>query len=307
MKKIRFITMLLAMMMMISACGKNQEPKSLSETEVIQQESAPVSMDEQDPMQENLVDLANPPVPKWKPTLELTDEEIAALDNTQIVWGPGTFMDEMNRPTACVALQEQYGKYDTWFMKGEDNKIYLTFDEGYENGYTPVILDALKEAGISAVFFITMDYAVSEPELVQRMIDEGHVVGNHTVHHPNMTKLSLEEMKEEVMGLHEYVKENFGGYEMFLFRNPEGAISDRAMALVQSLGYQTTMWSYAYLDWDVNNQMDPATALEKTVGALHPGAVYLLHAVSSTNAAIIVDFVEQAEAKGYEFVKWTRG
>jgi len=291
--------------MLLTACGK--EPKSLSETEVIRQESAPVSKDDQDPMQEDLVDLANPPKPEWKPTLELTEDEIQALDNTQIVWGPGPFMDEQTRPTACVALQEQYGKYDTWFMKGEDKQIYLTFDEGYENGYTPKILDALKAADVSAVFFITMDYAVSEPELVQRMIDEGHVLGNHSVHHPNMTTLTLDEMREEVMGLHEYVKENFGGYEMFLFRNPEGAISDRAMALVQSLGYQTTMWSYAYADWDPNNQMDPAQALQKTVDALHPGAVYLLHAVSSTNAAIIEDFVAQAQAEGYEFVKWERG
>ena len=301
------IVMILIMVMLITSCGRNKKPKSLEETEILQQESAPVSLDEQDPMQEDLVDLANPPKPEWKPSMYLTDDEIAALDNTQIVWGPGPFMDEQNRPTACVALQEQYGKYDTWFIKGDEKKIYLTFDEGYENGYTPKILDALKEAGVSAVFFVTMDYVVSEPELVQRMIDEGHVVGNHSVHHPNMTTLSVEEMREEIMGLHDYIKENFGGYEMFLFRNPEGAISDRAMAVAQSLGYQTTMWSYAYLDWDVNNQMDPAQALEKTVGALHPGAVYLLHAVSSTNAAIIQDFVAQAEAQGYEFVKWTRG
>lgn len=312
MKKVGIIFLCLLMALYtLTACSRNssageESGSSVDSTAEESQESVPdtakVSNDDQDPMPEDLIDLT---VPEWEPKQRLSDEEIEALDSTQVVWGPGAQVNDQNQPVACVALQEQFDQYDAWFLKGDDKQIYLTFDEGYENGYTPKILDALKEAGVSAVFFITMDYAESEPELVQRMIDEGHVVGNHSVNHKNMTQLSIEEAKSEVMGLHDYVKENFD-YEMYLFRNPEGAISEKEMAAVQSVGYQSTLWSFAYADWDPDNQMDPSVALERALGALHPGAVYLLHAVSSTNAAILEDFVAQAQAQGYEFVKWTR-
>ena len=166
-----------------------------------------------------------------------TLEEIEQLDSKQITWGPGSILDGQGRPEACVMLQQQYGKYSAWFIGQEEDKIYLTFDEGYENGYTSQILDVLKEKNVSAVFFVTMDYVTKEPELVQRMIDEGHAVGNHTTNHPNMTRISLEDAKKEVEQLHEYIQSEFG-YEMMLFRAPEGAISEQTMALLQSMGYR---------------------------------------------------------------------
>ena len=231
---------------------------------------------------------------------KLSQEEILQLESKQITWGPGSILDGDGRPEACVMLQEQYEKYSAWFLGQEKDKVYLTFDEGYENGYTAQILDVLKEKKVSAVFFVTMDYVVQEPELVQRMIDEGHAVGNHTTHHPNMTRISLEEAQAEVEELHEYVLNEFG-YEMTLFRAPEGAISEQTMALLQSMGYENVLWSFAYHDWDVNQQMSCETALKKATEQLHPGAIYLLHAVSRTNAEILGDWIDAARAQGYEF------
>ena len=231
---------------------------------------------------------------------EFSMEEIMQLEAKQITWGPGSILDSEGRPEACVRLQEQYGKYSAWFLGQNEDRVYLTFDEGYENGYTARILDVLKEKNVTAVFFVTMDYVVNEPELVQRMIDEGHTVGNHTTNHPNLTKISLEEAKEEVQELHEYMLDKFG-YEMTLFRAPEGAISEQTMALLQSMNYENVLWSFAYHDWDVNQQMSCETALKKTTEQLHPGAIYLLHAVSRTNAEILGDWIDETRAQGYEF------
>ena len=232
--------------------------------------------------------------------LKFSMEEIMQLEAKQITWGPGSILDSEGRPEACVRLQEQYGKYSAWFLGQNEDRVYLTFDEGYENGYTARILDVLKEKNVTAVFFVTMDYVVNEPELVQRMIDEGHTVGNHTTNHPNLTNISLEEAKEEVQELHEYMLDKFG-YEMTLFRAPEGAISEQTMALLQSMNYENVLWSFAYHDWDVNQQMSCETALKKTTEQLHPGAIYLLHAVSRTNAEILGDWIDETRAQGYEF------
>ena len=131
------------------------------------------------------------------------------------------------------------------------------------------------------------------------MIDEGHIVGNHSMNHPNFTTITPEEMYEEVKELHDYVQENFD-YTMFLFRYPEGVFSEQSLAVLQDAGYQTSFWSYAYNDWDQNNQPDPDTAYQKVTGALHPGAIYLLHAVSETNSEILGDFIDEARSQGYE-------
>ena len=231
----------------------------------------------------------------------LASAQLGELDTKQVTWGPGREVDELNRPTACVSLQEQYGKYDAVFLTDQEG-IWLTFDEGYENGYTASILDTLKEEEVPAVFFVTLDYVKKEPDLVRRMIDEGHTVGNHTAYHPNMTKSTREKAQEKIQVLHDYMQEEFQ-YTMTLFRNPEGAFSEQVLALTQSMGYKTVLWSYAYKDWDVKQQPDPQTALKNVTHGLHPGAVYLLHAVSSTNDQILKSFIEQARAEGYEFVQ----
>ncbi len=225
--------------------------------------------------------------------------DLSKLSGTKNGWGQGTQVDKDNRPTACDYYQEKYGKYDAVFIKENTKDIYLTFDEGYENGYTAKILDILKEKQAPAVFFVTYDYAKRNPELVKRMIAEGHAVGNHSYNHPSMPTISLEKASEEITKLHDYIKEQFG-YTMTLFRPPMGEYSEQTLALTQQLGYQSVFWSFAYKDWDPKNQPDEEKSLTKTVNACHGGAVYLLHAVSETNTNILGRFVDEVREKGFE-------
>ena len=222
------------------------------------------------------------------------------LDTTKLGWGPGGPVDADNRPDGATVYQEKYGQYAADFIRENNQNIYLTFDEGYENGYTDDILDTLKEKGVQAVFFVTMPYVQSEPELVQRMIDEGHIVGNHSVNHPSFPEISFEECQQEIMELHDYVKENFG-YEMSLFRFPMGEFSEADLKVVQDLGYRSVFWSFAYRDWLVDEQPDPQEAIATIEDKCHPGAIYLLHAVSETNAQILGQVIDDLRGEGYVF------
>ncbi len=245
-----------------------------------------------------------PPVSVDIPALtSAVRERLAALDNTNRGWGPGSEGDEKNRPIYAVSAEARYGQSFGSSYLMDDDKIYLTFDEGYENGYTAKILDVLKEKNVKAVFFITMSYAKNEPALVRRMIDEGHVIGNHSTEHRVFPTLTVEEAYQDVLLLHEYVLTNFG-YEMTLFRFPEGASSDRMQALLQEMGYTSVFWSFAYRDYDTENQPDPAEALEKITKSAHPGAIYLLHAVSATNTAVLGEAIDYFRAAGYEVAKY---
>lgn len=238
------------------------------------------------------------------PAMSVDFGAFAQLDATKKGWGwGGAGRDEFNRPVSPLVHQEKLGKYDAYFILPDSDKIYLTFDEGYEYGFTPMILDTLKEKGVSAVFFVTGHFVQTQPDLVRRMIDEGHVLGNHSNKHPNYADLPLAEAAKDLMTLHDTVKEQFG-YEMKLFRFPEGCYSEQLLAMVQSLGYKSVFWSFAHNDWDVNNQPITIEAQEKIVENAHPGAIYLLHAVSRTNAEVLGDAIDIIRAKGYEFGKW---
>ncbi len=237
------------------------------------------------------------PRPTDWPALSYTREELEAIDNTKSGWGQGIHVDSLNRPTACTSWQNAYGKYGAIYIMPETDPAYLTFDLGYEYGCTGRILDTLNAKGVKGTFFITMHYARSAPDMVQRMVDEGHIVANHSVNHKSMPDLTVAEMEEEIMGLHNYVKENFG-YEMFLFRPPSGEHSPRVLAVAQNLGYRSVMWSYTYLDYDVNNQKPHAEALELCTRNAHKGAVYLLHGVSETNTAILGDLIDYLNESG---------
>lgn len=219
------------------------------------------------------------------------------LSLTKIGWGLGKERDSENRPIDAVKAEEKYGELGARFLV-EEGKICLTFDEGYENGYTAKILDVLKEKGVKAIFFVTYDYCRTSPELVQRMIDEGHVIGNHSYTHPSLPDCSEKEVIEEVSALHDYVLEQFG-YEMVLFRFPKGEFSESTLKLVQDLGYTSIFWSFAYSDWDVSAQPDSAEAYAKIVDSTHSG-IYLLHAVSSTNAEILGSVIDFWHGEGYE-------
>ena len=215
-------------------------------------------------------------------------------------WGQGHNVDQENRPQACLQYQAEYGSLGGVFLGADQPVMTLTFDEGYENGYTAQILDTLQEKQVSAVFFCTLDYIEANPELVRRMIDEGHVVANHSASHASTPTLTAAEVAQEIQDVHQVVQEEFG-YTMTLFRNPEGSFCERDLAIAQALGYQSVFWSFAYVYWVVDDQPDPAESLTRLVEAIHPGAIYLLHPVSSTNAAILGDFIDQARGQGYEF------
>lgn len=235
-------------------------------------------------------------------TLHYPKIDTAGLDNTAIGWGMGPDRDELNRPVTALQYQDTYKDFNVDFIvPSEEKKIYLTFDEGYENGFSESILDTLKRHGAKGIFFVTKPYAESRPDLVRRMIDDGHVVGNHTVHHPSdgMQAHDINYQTNEVMELHDYIRENFH-YKMCLFRYPTGMFSKQSLAVVSNCGYRSVFWSFAYADWDRDNQPDPAEALNKLETSLHPGAIYLLHAVSATNESILDEFLTYAENQGYK-------
>lgn len=179
-------------------------------------------------------------------------------------------------------------------------KIYLTFDEGYENGYTPKILDVLYENKVNAIFFITGPYLEKEEELVKRMLAEGHAVGNHTINHKSLPMLDNKDIEAETVGLDSRFYEKFNKNMLFL-RPPKGEYSERSLDVTSNLGYINVFWSFAYDDWNVNRQRGWEYAFEKVTGNLHNGEIILLHAVSQDNAEALNSIIAYARDAGYEF------
>lgn len=237
-----------------------------------------------------------------KTALSTDFSEIGALPQKSYDWGPGGPVDEYNRSQGALSYNNKFGKYDAVFIGANpnDKKIYLTFDEGYEYGLTGSVLDTLKEKNVKACFFITYDFAREAPELVKRMIDEGHTVGNHSYSHKNYSTLTPVQAAEDLMKMHDYIKQNFN-YEMTLFRFPSGNFSEQSLAAVQKMGYKSVFWSFAYRDWIVDSQPDPQTSLERLTKAACPGNILLLHAVSKTNNQILGQLIENVRANGYEW------
>ena len=178
--------------------------------------------------------------------------------------------------------------------------IYLTFDCGYEAGYTEKILEVLKQNDVKATFFITGHYLNSEPDLVKRMIDEGHTIGNHTADHICMPESSEKQIKEDVMELHTALYEKFG-YEMKYLRPPKGEYSEKSIAYTNTLGYTTVMWSFAYDDWDRNKQGREEYGKQKILENVHNGEVMLLHSTSKDNSNILDYCIKEIKNMGYEF------
>lgn len=185
-------------------------------------------------------------------------------------------------------------------MKTKEKVLYLTFDCGWENGYTTTVLDILKQKNVPAAFFCTLSNIKAEPGLIARMINEGHIVGNHSTTHPDFSKISREKMATEIETCDNYLREKFG-YSSPYFRFPMGSYSASALDLVSSLGYKSVFWSVAYADWDVNDTKGKQYAFDTVTSRLHPGAVILLHSVSPDNAAALGDIIDWARKQGYEF------
>ena len=236
----------------------------------------------------------------------LSSSEVASpsnLDNTKTDWWFIRNKDHVppNFNTHLPYKLEDYGG----ICLGDTSRkvIYLTFDEGYENGYTPVILDILKAHNVKAIFFVTSTYITTNPDIISRMALEGHIVGNHTKSHPSMPKVAENEERfnEEINDVAEKYKEVTGQDMPPFFRPPMGHYSQKSLAMTKALGYKTVFWSFAYPDWDVKNQPTNQKAMEMMVGGLHNGGIYLLHAVSKTNTEVLGSFIEEATKMGYSF------
>ena len=217
---------------------------------------------------------------------------------TAVGYGQGTQVNEANIPLGALDFDAQYGKYGAYATTPDRNRIIITFDQGYENGVTGQILDTLKEKQVSAIFFLTGDYAKKEQALVRRMIAEGHMLGNHGMTHASLPLLDDAAAREEIMSLHDYVQKEYD-YTMQYFRCPCGEYSEQALRTVQSCGYKTVFWSGAHVDWLTDKQPDPAQSLEKLTGTAHGGEILLLHSVSSTNAQILGELIDRLREQGY--------
>lgn len=204
-----------------------------------------------------------------------------------------------------VSKKIDLSKYDAYFVDpkaGKKKYIYLTFDCGYENGFTPKILDVLKKEKVPAGFFVTKAFIRENPDLVKRMKKEGHVVGNHTVHHKSMPSLSDRDIKQEINDCSEFCKEATG-YEMDrFFRPPMGEYSERTLKVVKEMGYKTIFWSIAYLDYDVNNQPGEEYVINHFKQNYHNGAIPLIHNVSKSNANALSRVICTLRKKGYQFL-----
>lgn len=216
-------------------------------------------------------------------------------------WGL-SFQKEGEPPVGNASAQ-YLRQYDAYYLGDTSKKtIYLTFDAGYENGYTPAILDALKKHNAKATFFVVGNYIETSPDLVKRMVEEGHTVGNHTYHHPDMSKISDEaSFRQEMESLEALYKETTGQEMVRFYRPPQGKYSEANLKMAQALGYKTFFWSLAYVDWYVDKQPTADEAFGKLIPRIHPGAIVLLHSTSKTNADILDQLLTKWEEAGYTF------
>lgn len=216
-------------------------------------------------------------------------------------WGLSFQTD--GEPPIANASMEELAKFNAYYAQNTTEKVlYLTFDAGFENGNTPIILDALKKHSAPATFFVVGTYIESNPDLIKRMEKEGHIVGNHTYHHPDMTKLSSLSAFEKELKDVENAYTNVTGKEMTKFyRPPQGKYNENNLQMAKELGYHTFFWSLAYVDWQENNQPTKEEAFDKLLTRVHPGAIVLLHSTSKTNGEILDELLTKWEEMGYQF------
>ncbi|MCR5370915.1 MAG: polysaccharide deacetylase family protein [Clostridium sp.] len=236
-----------------------------------------------------------------------TAEELEAVMAT-VPAGPakaewGTFFLAANQPPRNDEDESFLRGYHAYAMVPTQEKyVFLTFDEGYENGYTPAILDVLKKHGIKACFFCTGSFIRDNPELIKRFHEEGHIIGNHTLTHPSMMKVATwQEFSRQLLTVEENVKAITGVDMPRYYRPPSGGYSEAQLRMADAMGFKTIFWSVAYKDWDTSAQPSQSYAMNYLTTRIHPGAIILLHAVSSTNTAIMDQLLTTWEQMGYSF------
>jgi len=221
-------------------------------------------------------------------------------ENKKLSWGFKKKKD--TQPEVPDERKDILKRFDGYYLGDTSKKVmYLTFDEGYENGYTGKILDVLQSTGVPAAFFVTGGYLQRETALIKRMVNEGHIVGNHTLNHPSMPAVTDDEkLKKELTNL----DEKFFALtqtNMKFIRPPMGEFSERTLALSKNLGYKTIFWSSAYVDWNINPPKCADFAFEQVTNQFHNGCIILLHAISKENLEALPEIIKDAREKGYEF------
>ena len=197
---------------------------------------------------------------------------------------------------------EFISEYNGYYIGNDEKVLYLTFDAGYENGNVEKTLDILQENNVPGAFFVLSNLIDKNPELIKRMANEGHLVCNHTSKHPDMSKITdIDDFKRELCVLEELCYERTGVTVSKYFRPPEGKFSRDTLKLANQLGYKTIFWSFAYADWNNNDQMSEASAKNKILSNVHNGAIILLHPTSETNAKILDDVIKELKDQGYRF------
>jgi len=237
----------------------------------------------------------------WNGGEALPAASTAAVPVSGVDWGLS--FPTQGEPPSGNASPEELAKYDAYYLGDTTQKvIYLTFDCGYENGNTEPILDALKKHQAPATFFVVGHYLESAPQLVKRMVEEGHCVGNHTYHHLDMSKISdMESFRKEMDDVAELFRQITGKELSMYYRPPQVKYSVENLKMAKELGYKTFFWSLAYVDWYQDKQPSREEALEKMTGRIHPGAVVLLHSTSKTNGEVLDELLGEWEKMGYSF------
>lgn len=221
--------------------------------------------------------------------------------NAPIHWG---FKKGVNGKTADAGkmledIIERHGAY----YKGEPNSkvLYLTFDAGYENGYTPHILDVLKQEKVPATFFVTGQYLRTSADLIKRMVKEGHIIGNHSWHHPDFSQISDERMAEELEKVKAETARISGQKNMMYLRPPRGVFTERTLAKARELGYIHVFWSLAFIDWNPTQQKGWKYSYDNIMRQVHPGSIILLHSVSKDNSDALEKVIQDLKSDGYKF------
>ena len=230
-----------------------------------------------------------------------SEQKTVQTSSSSTSWGL-SFQDEGKRPVGNASVEE-LAQYDAYFAEDTEEKVlYLTFDCGYENGNMPAILDALKKHRVPAAFFVVGNFIKDNPELIKRMVQEGHIVGNHTLTHPDMSSISsVEAFHKELAGVEKLYEDLTKTPMTKFYRPPRGIYSTKNLSMAKELGYKTFFWSLAYVDWYEDSQPTKEEAFDKLLTRIHPGAVVLLHSTSKTNAEILDELLTKWEEMGYTF------
>ena len=328
MKKHYFIKTLcavLAITLIFCACGNNDTATNDNSGRIASDNSAPEPMsddivastekkpsgDSSKPVPELILkgesDTSSGTLTGLKPlasvTYEVKDpENSAGLSTKKLSHSHGPASGGKPHSTV-VEFQKKFDKFGALTLDGKSGEktVYLTFDCGYEhNNLTSKILDVLKEKNVPAAFFCTLHHIKDQPELIARMIKEGHIVGNHSTNHPSFAEISRTKMVREIEECENYLRENFG-YAAKFFRFPAGEYTDSALDEINSMGYKCIFWSVAYADWDINKSKGKDYAVKTVMERMHPGAVILLHSVSQDNADALGEIIDRARSEGYVF------